>query len=116
MWLGLIRLIGGPIVTALIDAYRAKLVAQNTTEKIAADLAASEVASSVQLRIAQVGHPWEPEKIAMYIVLVYMGKVMLYDASFHLGSTDTVNGAVGIWAGLVVSFYFGTATIRKMLR
>jgi hypothetical protein len=40
MWELLANLIGGPIVTGLIKAYQAKLAAGNTSERIAADLAA----------------------------------------------------------------------------
>ena len=39
-WLG--NLFGGPLQSA-VDAYRAKLAAENTSEKIAADLAAREL-------------------------------------------------------------------------
>jgi len=116
MWLAIVKFLGGPVVGLLIDAYKAKLAAGNADNKVAADLAATEVAESTKLKIAQIGHPFEPEKIAMGIVLIYMAKVMLWDAAFHLGTTDPVNGVVGTWAGLVVSFYFGTATIRKVLK
>ena len=115
MWLAIIQFIGGPVVSGLINAYKAKLTAGTTDNKTAADLAASEVAEATKLKIAQIGHPFEPEKLAMAIVLIYMAKAMLWDAAFHLGTTDPVNGAVGVWAGMVVSFYFGSATIRKIL-
>lgn len=115
MWLGLMRLIGGPVVSGLVDAYRANLAAGTANTKSAADLAAAEVAARTQLKIAQIGHPFEPEKLAMLVVVIYMAKVMLWDAAFGLGTTDPVSGAVGIWAGLIISFYFGSATIRKML-
>ncbi len=36
VWLG--NLLGGPFARAAVDAYRAKLAAENTSEKIAADL------------------------------------------------------------------------------
>ncbi|MEJ2435538.1 MAG: hypothetical protein P8Y53_21195 [Pseudolabrys sp.] len=41
-WLG--NLLGGPFAKAAVDAYRAKLASDNTSEKIAADLAARELA------------------------------------------------------------------------
>jgi hypothetical protein len=40
-WLG--NLLGGPFAKAALDAYRAKLTAENTSEKIAADLAVREM-------------------------------------------------------------------------
>jgi len=36
------NLLGGPFAKAAVDAYRAKLTADNTSDKIAADLAARE--------------------------------------------------------------------------
>ena len=41
-WAG--NLLGGPFARAAVDAYRARLAAENTTEKIAAELAARELA------------------------------------------------------------------------
>ena len=40
-WLG--NLLGGPFAKAALDAYRAKLAAGNTSERITADLAAREL-------------------------------------------------------------------------
>jgi hypothetical protein len=39
----MLSLLGGPIVSAAIKAYQAKLAAGNTSEKIAAELAAREL-------------------------------------------------------------------------
>ena len=115
MWLAIIQFLGGPIVSGLIAAYKAKLAAGNVDNKIAADEAASEVAAKTQLKIAQVGHPFEPEKIGFYIVVFYMGKAMLWDAAFHMGTTDIVSGAVGVWAGMIVTFYYGATSLRRIL-
>ena len=67
------RLLGGPIVNGLIDAYKAKLAAGNVESKIAADLAASEIAvetaertAMMQYRIAELGHWSEPDKLMGY--------------------------------------------------
>lgn len=43
MWTWLARLIGGPAITGLISAYKAKLDAANTQDRIAADLASKEI-------------------------------------------------------------------------
>ena len=40
MWMTIISFLGGPVVKALIDAYSAKLKADNVDTRIAADLAA----------------------------------------------------------------------------
>jgi hypothetical protein len=69
MWMAILSFLGGPVIKGLIDAYQAKLKAGKVDAKIAADLAASEIAartletqSLTQLKIAEIGHPWEPEK------------------------------------------------------
>lgn len=121
MWTTIISFLGGPVVSGLLKAYEAKLAAGNSSERTAVDLAASEIASETaetraiaDLKIAEVGHPWEPEKLAFYVVLVYMAKVMLWDAALHLGTTDPVKGEVGAWAALVVTFYFGKRTLTGL--
>jgi hypothetical protein len=47
MWTWLASLIGGPVITALINAYKAKLDAANTRDRIAADLAAKEIEAEI---------------------------------------------------------------------
>jgi len=39
----LLGFLGGPVITGVISAYKAKLEAGNTTDRIAADLAAREL-------------------------------------------------------------------------
>jgi hypothetical protein len=126
MWMTIIGFLGGPVVSGLIKAYQAKLAAGNTSERIAADLAAHEIAtqqteiqSIYALRIAQIGHPWEPEKLAFYVTLVFYAKVMIWDKVLGLGVTDEVTGAAGVWAGLIMSFYFakrGAENIARIIR
>lgn len=136
--MAIISFLGGPVVSGLIKAYQAKLAAGNTSEKIAADLASSEIAAQtletqvqVQLKIAEIGHPWEPEKLAFYVTLVFYTKILLWDkvvGSFvgcvgqtspgtcAVFQTDPVGGAAGVWAGLIMSFYFGKRTFENVAR
>lgn len=113
MWLSIISFLGGPVVKGLIQAYQLHLNATTTDKQTAADLAGKEIAAQVvemqgmtQLKIAQIGHPWEPEKLAFYVTLVYYAKCLIWDKVLGLGSTDPVTGAIGIWSGLIMSFYF----------
>lgn len=113
MWLSIISFIGGPVVKGLIQAYQLHLQATTTDKQTAADLAGKQIAAETadtqavtQLKIAQIGHPWEPEKLAMYITLFFYGKVMIWDKCFGFGTTDEVTGASAVWAGLIMSFYF----------
>jgi hypothetical protein len=123
MWMAILSFLGGPVIKGLIDAYQAKLRAGNVDAKIAADLAASEIAaqtletqSLTQLKIAEIGHPWEPEKIAFYIVLGFFAKCVVWDTILGLGTTPALKGDVSVWAGLVMSFYFGKRTFENVAR
>lgn len=123
MWMTLISFIGGPVIKGLIDAYQAKLAAGNASEKIASEAAAAEIAAqtaetqaNTQLKIAEIGHPWEPEKLAFYIVLAFFAKCVVWDTMLGLGTTPALKGDVSIWAGLVMSFYFGKRTFENVAR
>jgi hypothetical protein len=123
MWMAILRFIGGPVIAGLIDAYQAKLKAGNVESKIAADLAATEIAAqqieiqqNTALKIAEIGHPWEPEKLAFYIVLAFFAKCVIWDTVLGLGTTPALKGDVSIWAGLVMSFYFGKRTFENVAR
>jgi hypothetical protein len=119
----LASLIGGPIVTGLINAYKAKLDAGNTADKIAADLAARELAVQQreievqgQLRIAEIGKWYEPDHLASYIFVAYLAKVVIWDVMLGLGSTDAIRGTVGDWLGLIAMFLFGKRGIENVAR
>lgn len=77
MWMTIISFLGGPVVKALIDAYSAKLKAENVDSKIAADLATSEIAAQtaetktvMQYRTAELGYWHEPDKLIGYCVTI----------------------------------------------
>ena len=118
--------LGGPVAKGLLAAYQAHLTAQNNSETIAANLAGAEIAAQTaeiqaqtQLKIAEIGHPWEPEKLAFYVTLVFYAKVMIWDkvlGSITGGSTDPVTGAAGVWAGLIMSFYFTKRGFENVAR
>src|SRR5262245_6929214 len=107
MWQIIANLIGGPLVTGLINAYKAKLEAGNTSERIAADLAARELAVQQrevevqsQLRIAEIGKWTEPDHLFGYIMVLYFAKVVIWDKMLGLGTTDPLTGEIANWAGL----------------
>jgi len=123
MWLTILSFIGGPIIKGLIDAYQAKLKAGNVESKIAADLAASEIAAQVsetnaimQYRIAEIGHWYEPDKVMGYTVAVYFAKLLIWDKVLGLGTTDPLAGFASITANLVVSFYFAKRGFENVAR
>jgi hypothetical protein len=113
MWMAILSFLGGPVIKGLIDAYQAKLKAGNVDSKIAADLAAGEIAAQTsemqaqaQLRVAEIGHPWEVEKLFAYVTLFYYSKLLIWDKVLGLGSTDPLTGWALWAANLIISFYF----------
>ncbi len=131
MWQIIANLIGGPLVSGLIKAYQAKLTATNTSEHIAADLAAREVEvqgreieAQKQLKIAEVGHPLEPEKLFAYVIVIYFIKIVIWDkviGSFvgytdNMFRTDPLTGEAVGWAAMVMSFYFAKRGIENVVR
>jgi hypothetical protein len=123
MWMTIVSFLGGPVIKGLIDAYNAHLKAQSADAATATNLAGKEIAAqtaeaqaATQLKVAQIGHPWEPEKLAFYIVLAFFAKCIVWDTIFGLGTTPALKGDVSTWAGLVMSFYFGKRTFENVAR
>jgi hypothetical protein len=120
-WLG--NLLGGPFVTAALNAYKAKLSAENAADKVAADLAGRELAVQqrelelqTQLRIAEIGKWYEPDHLAAYVFVAYFGKVVVYDVMLGLGSTPALHGSIANWMGLIAMFLFGKRGIENVAR
>lgn len=126
MWMAILSFLGGPVIKGLIDAYQAKLAAGNVDSKIAADLAAGEIAAQVsetnaimQYRTAEIGHWYEPDKLMGYFVAAYFGKLLVWDKVLGLGITDGLGGFAETTANLVVGFYFakrGFENIAKIIK
>ena len=126
MWMTILSFIGGPVVKGLIDGYKAKLAAGNTSEKIASDTASQEQATQqieiqaqTQYRIAALGYWYEPDKIMGYAVAIYISKLLIWDKVLGLGTTDPLVGWIEITANLVVGSYFakrGFENVARILR
>ena len=123
MWLSIISFLGGPVVSGLIKAYQAKLAAGNTSEKIASDLAGSEIAAQsaeinaiTQYRIAEIGHWYEPDKLLGYTVAVLFAKIVIFDICLGLGTTDLHQGFVTITSNVIIGFYFGKRGFENIAR
>jgi hypothetical protein len=123
VWLG--NLIGGPFAKAAVDAYRAKLTAENTSEKIAADLAARELGVeqrerelATQVVIAEQGRWYTalPRPLFAFAFVIYVWKVVVWDKVLGLGSTDALSSDVAQWAMIVLTAYFGGRSLEKVAR
>src|ERR1700732_2039239 len=113
-WLG--NLLGGPFAKAAVDAYRAKLTAENTADKIAADLAARELAVeereralATQVLIAEQGNAFTRAVRPLWALpfVICTWKVIIFDKVLALGSTDPLTGFVATLAVTVAAAYFG---------
>ena len=122
-WLG--NLIGGPFAKAAVDAYRAKLTAENTSEKTAADLAARELGVeqrerelATQVVIAEQGRWYTalPRPLFAFAFVIYVWKVVVWDKVLGLGSTDALSSDVAQWAMIVLTAYFGGRSLEKVAR
>jgi hypothetical protein len=123
-WLG--NLLGGPFATAAVNAYKAKLDATNSQDAHTADLVGRELAVQQrelelqsQLRIAEIGKWWEPDHLFGYIMVLYFGKVIVWDkvlGSLTHGFTDPITGDVLTWAGWIMAFYFGKRAFENVAR
>lgn len=122
-WLG--NLLGGPFAKAAVDAYRAKLSSDNTSEKIAADLAARELGVeqrerelAAQVVMAEQGRWFTalPRPLFAFAFVIYVWKVVVWDRVLGLGSTDALGGDVAQWAMIVLTAYFGGRSIEKVAK
>lgn len=120
-WLA--SLLSGPIVSGVIDGYKAKLEAGNDRDRIAADLAQreldvqrAELEAQNAYRLATVGRWYEPEKLMGYAVALYVAKLLVYDKVLGLGSTDPLGGWIETTANLIVAFYFGKRGAENVAR
>jgi hypothetical protein len=122
-WLG--NLLGGPFAKAAVDAYRAKLSSENTGERIAADLAARELAVeqrerelATQVLTAEQGRWYTalPRPLFAGAFVIYTWKVVVWDKVLGLGSTPALSGDVGQWAMIVLTAYFGGRSLEKVAR
>lgn len=122
----LLSFLGGPVISGLIGAYKARLDAGNTEGRIAADLAGRElqvqqreIEVQAQLKTAEIGKWYEPDHLFGYIMVIYFGKVVLWDkvfASWTNGSTDPITGAGAEWAGMIMMFYVGMRGFQNIAR
>jgi hypothetical protein len=120
----------GPIIGGMVDGYKAKLAAGNTSERIAADLTGRELAVEqreeelkAQILIVEQGH-WFTRMVRPLWALpfiIWTWKVVVWDkvfADWTHGSTDALDGQIGILCTTVAGAYFigrSAETITRIL-
>ena len=125
MWSWLASFFGGPIITGLLNAYKAKLDAANTRDAQAVDLAKKEIEAEIEARkqasaviIAEQGRWYtaciRPLFAAPFIIFAW--KIVVWDKVLNLGSTDPLDPNMWSVFLTVVGAYFGGRTIEKVAR
>lgn len=107
--------LGGPVISAGIEAYKARITAENDADARTTELAGKallldqrEAELRSQERIALIGRWYEPVNLMGYLLVLYIGKVVLFDSMLGLGETPAIKGAVGEWLGMIATFFVGT--------
>jgi len=114
-----------PVINGVIEAYKAKLDAENSQDRAAADLAAKAIAAEIEARksadaliIAEQGR-WYTAIIRPLLalpVVVFMWKVIVWDKVLGLGTTDALTGDVATWSGAIVTTYVGGRSLEKIAK
>ncbi len=114
-----------PIINGFIEAYKAKLEAENSQDRTAADLAAKAIAAEIDARksadaliIAEQGR-WYTAIIRPLLalpVIIYLWKVIVWDKVLGLGTTDPILGDVAVWSGMIVTTYVGGRSLEKIAK
>lgn len=120
-WLA--QFLTAPIVNGFIAAYKARLQAESSHDRTAADLAAKAIAAEIEARrsadaviIAEQGR-WYTAMVRPLLaapVVIYLWKVIVWDIVLGLGTTEAIGGDVGVWAGAIVTTYVGGRSLEKI--
>lgn len=115
----LLSFLSGPVISGLIDAYKATLASKNAFDQASINLAVQDLQAQIEARKAAVAveaTPWGSIVDAAFAfpIIIYLNKVLIWDKVLALGSTDPITGAVGVWVGMIISFYFGGNIVSKV--
>lgn len=125
MWSWLASFLSGPLLSKLVDAYKAKLESENNSEKVAADLAAKDLELQAKEREinakqtqAEEGRWWTaaPRAVVCWCMAFYVAKVVVWDTVLHLGVTYPLKGVMSDAFSTVIVCWFGGRTIEKVAR
>ena len=121
----LVSLVGGPILKGLLQGYRAKLEAANTSDRMAADLAMREIEAGIEarnraheLRLATSGF-WEMRLLTFAIAfpfVIHLWAVWL-DTQFQFGwKIAKFPEPMNEWQGAILLSFFGIYTLGKSVQ
>ena len=125
MWALILNFLGGPVISGLISAYKARLSSIDTQDQLALELLQKEVdadtaarAEATRLLIAEQGH-WYTAIIRPLFALpfiVFGFKVVVWDKVLGWGVTHALDPRMwGVFQTIVVS-YFGATAVERVAR
>lgn len=121
----ILSFLGGPVISGLISAYKARIAQLNSQDQLALTMLEKEVdaeiaarAEATKLLIAEQGH-WYTAMIRPLFALPFIlfeAKVVIWDKMLHLGSTDALDPNMwSVFTAVVVS-YFGATAVERVSR
>ena len=113
----ILNFLGGSVASKLADAYKAKLNAQNDTERLEAEQNISYLEAKRDILLAEQGH-WSTRWIRPFLVApfgIYLWKLLVWDKTLGLGTTDDLS--IELWQIMLimVGAYFVGRPIEKFL-
>jgi len=123
MWTWLLSFLTGPLLQSALDAYKARLKLQDSTDQKALELLEAEIqaeiaarAQATQLLIAEQGH-WYTAIIRPLFALpfiVFIFKVIIWDKCLGLGTTDAIDPNLWYVCQTIVISYFGATAVERV--
>lgn len=118
------KVLVSPLLGTVLDGYKARLAAGNTTDKILADIAGKELVVDqrqreldAQMNIMEQGTwftRW-PRAIVQWSLAIFIFKVVVWDIVLGLGSTPSIRDPLIANAfNLIVVMWFGGRTLEKI--
>lgn len=105
-----------PVLSALENAYQAKLKAANDAERIEADKQIAFFQGQIALAqaAAQSDRWYSPRSLMGLCAALYVAKIVVYDTVLQLGVTPNPGGQVTGIVLTIIGFYFGSKTVSDV--
>lgn len=123
MWTAILSFLGGPLISGAIGAYKAKLEAGNTQDRMAVELAERELAvqqaeraAQTQVLIAEQGN-WITRSVRPLWALpfiLFTWKIIVWDKLLGWGVTDPLDEKMWSVFMIMVAAYFGGRSAEKV--
>lgn len=108
----------GDLTGALERAYRAKLAAQNDTERLAAEQRIEKLKARQDVILAAQGDPIERFVRIGFAApfVIYLWKVVVWDKVLAWGATDPLSSSLDAILMIVLGGYFVDTAVRRIFR